>query len=476
MGLPQGSVREARDRVRSALRNLGWEYPDSRVVFNLAPAEITKSGTGLDLPIAVSLLAASGQISRNHLDRFEFIGELGLFGELRPVQGAVTCALEAQKSGRQVILPYANKSEADLIPGADCLPVRHLGAALDILEHGELEAQPNPPNAAQANLRANPTTDLSAAPSPNTVIGQYAAKRALLLAAAGGHHLLMIGPPGTGKTLLAQNMNFLLPSLTADQIIEVAKVYSAAGITREHYHRPPLRAPHHSATGAALIGGGNPPTPGELALAHEGLLFLDELPHFKPSALNLLREPLESGIAMLARAAYKVEYPCKFQLIAAMNPCPAGRSCREDACRCDAAAKHRYQTRISGPILDRIDMHVAVPEVDPQLLISLKDEQATDWPTLANTVRETRISQKQRQGHLNSALTTHEISEQMENATVDKQFLDRAVKNFQLSARSYQKLWRIARTVADLEKKDAIEQSHMSEALRYRSLDWESGV
>jgi len=287
----------------------------------------------------------------------------------------------------------------------------------------------------------------------------------------------MVGPPGTGKTMLARGLRELLPELTPQTSLEVAAIYSAAGLTRPDYAAAPFREPHHSASPPALVGGGNPPMPGEIALAHHGVLFLDELPHFKPSALNLLREPIESGKAVIARAKYKVTFPCRFQLVAAMNPCPAGRTCSESACRCTPTQVQRYQSRISGPMLDRIDIQVSVPALPQTLLAKLERQpRSSNLEDLRRQIARARATQLQRQGSLNSHLQGERLFAEMVAANLDQVFLEQAIERYRLSARSYHKLWRIARSIADVDQAQIISLAQMTEAMSYRALDWEAGV
>jgi magnesium chelatase family protein len=469
VGLPEGAVRESRDRVKSAMTNCGFDYPGGKVVINLAPGHISKTGTALDLPIALGILAASRQVPDEHLTKFEFLGELGLFGELRPVRGALGCALAARRHGRVLVVPAANASEAAIAPTGSIAIACDLAEVVRLLRDPESQRTLTPPPASRQSERRSSTFD--------AVIGQTAAKRALMLAAAGGHHLIMVGPPGTGKTMLARSFAELLPDLGQAAAMEVAAVYSAAGQDRDDYARVPFRDPHHSASAAALIGGGSPPAPGEIALAHHGVLFLDELPHFKPAALNSLREPIETGQAVIARAEHTVRFPCRFQLIAAMNPCPSGRSCREDACRCTPNQVRRYQARVSGPLLDRIDLHVSVPELSEEALTAFgKARLNPSDPDPRQVVAEARARQWSRQHGLNDSLDAKTLEREMRAAQIEPAFLREAITTYRLSARSFHKLWRVARTIADLEGAEKIGRAHFAEAVSYRAIDWERGA
>ena len=473
VGLPDAAVRESRDRVRSALKNSGFIYPDGKVVINLAPGGLNKNSSALDLPIAISILAATGQVRSHHLSHLEFLGELGLFGELRSTHGTLPCALAAAQAGRHLIAPRANAAEFRVLKRGSLSLVGHLNDVGAILQGDTLPT----PTQIRSAAEAVPSEEPSKCPLFDQVVGQQAAKRALSIAAAGGHHLLMVGPPGTGKSMLARGFCELLPALSEAAQLEVAAIYSAAGMTRTREGTPPFRDPHHSASAPALIGGGQSPTPGEVALAHHGVLFLDEMPHFKPSALNLLREPIETGQAVIVRANYKVTFPSQFQLLAAMNPCPAGRSCNESACRCSPTQVQRYQNRISGPLLDRIDIHVRVPALPKDLLVKVQDQSgAWHLRTVRQRVVAAQERQKRRQGRLNATLNGQALHAHMVQAGINQLFLENAIERFKLSARSYHKLWRIALTIADLEGSATIRVDHINEALGFRALDWEAGV
>ena len=468
VGLPEGAVREARDRVRSAIKNSRFDYPDGRIVINLAPGNVAKSGPLLDLPIAMGVLTATRQLPATRVQGYEFLGELSLYGALRGVRGALACAMAAGRAGRRLVLPAANSADAALAPSLRlCLADSLAQVVAALRDEGASWTRP-------------PAEGTPAPPAPSRldkVLGQQAAKRALTVAAAGGHHVLMVGPPGAGKTLLAQGIGELLPPLEEAARLEVAAVYSAAGYSRGVSRAAPFRDPHHSSTGQALLGGGTPPRPGEVALAHHGVLFLDEVPHFKPSVLNLLREPIESGEVAIARASFTACYPCRFQLLAAMNPCPAGRTCEPDACRCTPQQVTGYQARLSGPLLDRIDLHVPVPALSEDVLTRLADDGHSRSATeLRADVARARAVQLDRQGHLNSTLGTAALRAQIAEAGADAVSLKAAIARHRLSARSYQKVWRVARTIADLADSTTIGAAHLAEAFGYRAIDWEAGA
>lgn len=472
VGLPETAVREARDRVKSAIQNCGLDYPRGRVVVNLAPAELSKDGARFDLAIAVSVLRATGQVPRNSALNLEFVGELGLFGELRATRGCLCAALALvndDPGGRsRLILPAASAMEMGTACPDRLLAATHLREVVAFLR--DPEAQPLP---SVADLPATPRIHTPTEPGLEEVIGQEAAKRALTIAAAGGHHLLMIGPPGTGKTLLSRRLATLLPDLEQDQAMEVAAVYSAAGAAPPPPGRPPFRDPHHSASAPALVGGGRDAMPGEISMAHHGVLMLDELPLFKPSVLDLLREPLESRTITVARARYRTTFPAAFQLVAAMNPCPAGFVCTEGSCRCAPEQVRRYRARVSGPLLDRIDLHV--PVMPPsEALASVLDPPKTTHPGQPTAdaqaaVRQARDRQRQRQGCSNAALAGPAVVGAANLDAGARRLLARAESGFGLSLRGMHRVLRTARTVADLAGAARVGSDHVAEALSYRA-------
>jgi magnesium chelatase family protein len=462
VGLPDAEVREARDRVRAALNHGRFEFPARRITVNLAPAELPKDSSRFDLPIALGILAASGQLMPETLQGLEFAGELSLTGELRAVRGALAMALSARAAGRAFVLPEGNAPQAALAEGARILPARTL---LEVVAH---LAGESPLDEYVGRTAAAPPAyaDFS------DVKGQQQVKRALEVAAAGSHSLLMIGPPGTGKSMLASRFPGILPPLSEAEALEVAAVHSvsSAGFDATRWGERPFRAPHHGASSAALVGGGHLPRPGEISLAHHGVLFLDELPEFTRDVLEALREPLETGRVAIARAARQVQFPARFQLVAAMNPCPCGHcGDRSGRCRCTPERIARYRGRISGPLADRIDIKLEVPAPRESELVAVAAGETSD--SVRKRVEAARRLQLERQGKANALLGTKEIDRHCTTDRDGDQLLRHALARLLLSARAYHRVLRVARSIADLAQSAGIGAEHIAEAIQYRRLD-----
>ncbi|MCW9058905.1 MAG: YifB family Mg chelatase-like AAA ATPase [Gammaproteobacteria bacterium] len=465
VGLPETAVRESKDRVRGALLNSRFEFPARRIIINLAPAELPKEGGHFDLPIALGILAASGQLPAQSLHQYEFVGELALSGELRPARGVIPMALQCRDAGRELVLPGSNGAEAALVQGARIRPAAHLLEVADHFNDGEALALQTP----------GPLPGGMPHPDLAEVRGQAQARRALEVAAAGGHSLLMVGPPGTGKSLLASRLPGILPELEEDEALEAAALASVSreGFDAGLWRRRPFRAPHHSASAVALVGGGSQPRPGEISLAHQGVLFLDELPEFDRRVLEVLREPLESGHILISRAARQARFPARFQLVAAMNPCPCGYWGEPDGrCSCSSEQVQRYRNRISGPLLDRIDLQVVVPRIAFEELQGRTGESSA---VVRGRVVAARERQQARGGELNARLEPRALEAHCGLRAEDHALLGQVMERFRLSARSYHRILKVARTVADLDGAASIGRHHLTEALGYRSLDRQAG-
>ncbi|MDH5287055.1 MAG: YifB family Mg chelatase-like AAA ATPase [Betaproteobacteria bacterium] len=464
VGLPDTEVRESRERVRAALKISGFDFPARKVTVNLAPADLPKESGRFDLPIALGVLAASGQLPAAALERHEFAGELALTGELRPIRGALAMVLAARGDGRAFVLPAESALEAALVRGAVVHPAR---ALLEVCAH-------------LSGAAALPRAESSAAQAQGAqldladVRGQAQAKRALTIAAAGGHSLLLIGPPGTGKSMLAQRLPGLLPPLTEDEALEVAALASLAGrFEPRRFFERPFRAPHHTASAVAVVGGGSSPRPGEISLAHHGVLFLDELPEWDRRVLEVLREPLEAGVVNIARAARQATFPAAFQLVAAMNPCPCGYLGHPGSrCRCTPDRVLRYRGRISGPLLDRIDLSIEVPAPDAGALAFAA---AASAPPESERVREVvaaaRERQRSRQGMPNARLPPAGVARHCAPRADAERLLAQAVARHTLSARACHRIAKVARTIADLAGSTHVAREHVAEAIGCRRFD-----
>ena len=468
VGLPDTAVQESKERVRAAIKNSGFSYPTTRITINLAPADIKKAGPAYDLPIAVSILSATDQISAD-LKSSLFVGELALDGKLRHTNGILPITIFARDKGyKKLYIPKINEYEASLVEGIDIIPINSLFELTDHL-NGTKTIEPAKPHDLKDIVKENSfSIDFA------HIKGQEHIKRALEIAASGGHNVLMSGPPGTGKTLLARAIPTILPKMTKEEILEITKIYSIAGLLPSNkplIQTRPFRTPHHSASSVSLVGGGTFPKPGEISLAHRGVLFLDELPEFPRNILESLRQPLEDGIVTISRAQGTLTFPAKFSLIASMNPCPCGYASDPDRdCNCSPTQIIKYQKKISGPLIDRIDLHIEVPRINFEKLSN--DDLAENSASIRKRVEKARKIQLERFSNKkiisNSEMNSQQVKEFCKIDEQTLEILKTAVSQFQLSARSYYKMLKLARTIADLEEIEDIKSSHIAEALQYR--------
>ncbi len=473
VGLPEGAVKESKERVKAAIRNSGFYLPGKRITINLAPADIRKEGATFDLPIAVGLLAALGDIDKQYLDKLLIMGELALDGALRPIQGVLPIALCAKENGIPgIIVPEENAKEASVVEGVKVAGASTLSEVAQIL-NGELEKE-----AITTDLDSHFKHQNQYQRDFSDVKGQEQVKRALEVSAAGGHNVIMVGPPGSGKTMLSKRIPSILPNLTLEEALETTKIHSVAGVLKQKHGLVglrPFRSPHHTISDAGLIGGGAIPKPGEVSLAHHGVLFLDELPEFKKNVLEVMRQPLEDGVVTIARAALSLTYPAQFMLVAAMNPCPCGYATdSNNDCACSSQMIQKYMSRISGPLMDRIDIHIEVPAVPFHQLSEKADGESSESIQLrVQEAREVQLSRFKKSDNLfaNAQMESRDLKIHCGLDRESGELLKTAMDKLGLSARAYDRILKVSRTIADLDKKEKIDSGHISEAIQYRSLD-----